>query len=112
MENNESKKDELALRYNKGKRQWSLVDFEALESMVQVLEMGAEKYSPFNWKKGHPTTQLCESLLRHVFAYMQGEDLDKESGLPHIAHAQVNLMFLSYVMKHKPELDDRYKVDK
>ena len=29
---------EKALRYNEGKPQWSLIDFDSLEPMVRVLE--------------------------------------------------------------------------
>lgn len=31
---------EQAIRYNTGKRRWTLVDFKSLESMVEVLEYG------------------------------------------------------------------------
>ena len=95
------------LRYNDDKRKWSLVDFESLEPMVEVLEYGAAKYAPDNWKKGMPIKEVCESLLRHTFAFMKGEDEDPESGLTHIGHMQCNLMFLAYNLKHKPEFDDR-----
>lgn len=94
-------------RDNNGKPQWSLVDFESFEEMVRVLEFGTKKYAPNNWKKGLPTNQICESVLRHIFAFMRGENLDPESGLNHIAHAQANLMFLQWMLKHKPELDNR-----
>jgi len=41
-----------ALRYNTGKLRWSLVHYRSLEPMVRVLEFGATKYSPDNWKLG------------------------------------------------------------
>ena len=101
---------EQALRYNEGKLRWSLVDFKALEPMVEVLEMGAKKYSDNNWKKGLPTTEICESLLRHLYAYMRGEDCDKESGLSHVSHIQCNAMFLQHMMQNKKEeFDNRNK---
>lgn len=85
-----------ALRYNQGKRKWSLVDFKSLEPMVEVLEFGANKYSPDNWKKGLDNKEMLESLARHLFALMNGEVNDPESGLPHIGHIQCNAMFYSY----------------
>ena len=94
---------EQALRYNNGKTKWSLVDFKSLEPMVKVLEYGAQKYSPDNWKKGLPTKEVCESLLRHTFAYMSGEDIDKESGCEHLGHMMCNIMFLNYIMREKKE---------
>jgi len=95
-------------RFNQGKLQWSLVDFNAFEDMVRVLEFGAQKYDAHNWKKGLMVSGVCESLIRHLFAYMNGEDIDPESGLPHIGHIQCNAMFLGNYSK-RPELDDRYK---
>lgn len=99
----------LGLRFNKGKLKWSLVEFDSLEDMVRVLEFGAEKYDAHNWKKGLKTTEIIDSLLRHVYSLLQGEDVDKESNLPHTGHILCNAMFLSYMLKHKKELDDRYK---
>lgn len=99
-----------ANRFNNGKLKWSLVDFESLESMVKVLEFGAKKYDTDNWKKGLYTTQICESLLRHLFAFMKGEDKDPESGLSHIGHIQSNAMFLDFMVKNKKEkFDNRHK---
>lgn len=99
---------EQALRYNEGKLKWSLVDFKSLEGMVRVLEMGAKKYDPHNWKKGMPVSQVSESLMRHLYAFLNGEDHDKESGLHHISHVMCNAMFLEYILREKPEFDDRY----
>lgn len=96
-----------ALRYNKGKRQWSLVDFKSLESMVEVLEFGAHKYAKWNWTKGMPVTEVSESLLRHMFAFLSGEDKDPESGIDHLGHVMCNAMFLSYIMREKAQYDDR-----
>jgi hypothetical protein len=97
----------LGLRFNEGKRKWSLVDFDSLEDMVKVLEFGAKKYGEYNWQKGLKTTDIIESMLRHVFSYLNGEDNDKESGISHIGHIQCNAMFLAYMQKNKPELDSR-----
>jgi len=115
-----------ALRYNYNKPQWSLVDFDSLEPLVRVLEYGEHKYSIFcdekgntykgsditldqaksmqiissgrnNWKLGFSNKlRVLESLARHLFALMRGEENDPESGLPHIGHILANCMFFSY----------------
>lgn len=103
--NKETKKDQ-GLRYNEGKPKWSLVDFDSLEGIVKVLEHGCKKYERDNWKKGMPVSEVLESLLRHVFALMRGEEKDKESGLPHIWHVQTNAMFVDYITRNKPEFND------
>lgn len=105
------KPQEQALRYNEGKLKWSLVDWQSLEPLVRVLEMGAEKYSPNNWKKGMPVTQVSESLLRHMFAFLNGEDTDPESKIEHLGHVMCNAMFLTYILREKSHFDDRQNKD-
>jgi hypothetical protein len=96
-----------ALRYNMGKLEWSLVDFDSLEGLVKVLEYGCHKYARNNWKKGMPVTKVSESLMRHLFAFLRGEDVDPESGCRHISHVMCNAMFIEYIMREKPHYDDR-----
>ena len=100
-------------RFNDGKPKWSLVDFTSIIPMVRVLEFGSKKYDEFNWTKGLYTREICESLLRHVFAYLDGEDIDPESGESHIGHMMCNVMFLEYMMRNKKEdFDNRIKINK
>jgi hypothetical protein len=100
-------KNEQALRYNQGKLEWSLVDFDSLEGLVRVLEYGKSKYARDNWKLGMPVTQVTESLMRHLFAFAKGEDVDPESGCRHISHVLCNAMFLEYILREKQHYDDR-----
>ena len=88
-----------ATRYNKNKLKWSLVNFKALESMVKVLEFGTIKYEPHNWEKGFSYTNTIESMLRHVYSFLQGEDIDPESNLPHTGHIMCNAIFISFYPK-------------
>jgi hypothetical protein len=74
--------------------------------------MGSEKYAPFNWTKGMPVTEVSESLLRHMFAYLNGENEDKESLELHLSHVMCNCMFLIHIMREKPEIDDRTIINK
>ena len=102
-----------AVRYDSGKANWSLMPFEAVEEINKVLEFGAKKYAAHNWTEGtgFSYVRVLNSLLRHVFAFMRGEDNDPESGLSHMAHAGCNVLFLLYYIKHKDRYanDDRFK---
>ena len=100
-----------ATKHNEGKRQWTLLDFKSLEGLVDVLTMGATKYSLNNWKKGLKTTEVADALLRHLTAYLSGETHDPESGLSHTAHIQCNAMFMAHY--EGTEWDNRHlTVDK
>lgn len=57
--------------------------------------------------KGMPVSAVSESLLRHMFAFLGGEDKDPESGIDHLGHIMSNAMFLSYIMREKSQYDDR-----
>lgn len=87
---------EQALRYNEGKLKWSLVHFESLEPMVRVLMYGAKKYAPDNWKKGLPKKEILNSMMRHMIALIDGQEVDEESGEHHIGHIMCNCLFYSY----------------
>jgi hypothetical protein len=50
------------------------------------------------------------ALLRHLFAWWRGEELDPESGLSHLAHAGCCLMFLMEYRRNGWGTDDRFKV--
>lgn len=100
-----------AMKFDADKADWSLVPFESLEGMVQVLEFGAKKYAGWNWTAdgGFAWMRVMRSCLRHLFAFMRGEDNDPESGLSHIYHAQCNLLFLAHYIRNKEKYskDDR-----
>lgn len=99
------------LKYDAEKVRVDLLDPEWLEQVGAVLTFGARKYAAHNWRGGISYSRLIGACLRHTFAILRGEDTDPESGLPHSAHASCCLMFLSWMMTHRKDLDDRYKYD-
>lgn len=98
-----------AQRNNAGKPQLSyLIEAPyAAADLARVLEFGAEKYARGNWRKGRPPLDTVDSLLRHLTAYVNGEDHDPESGLPHTAHVLCNALFLAEHFHTHPEMDNR-----
>jgi hypothetical protein len=98
-----------AARYNDGKPDYSLIPLCTLEDEVRVWMHGARKYAAFNWMKGMPWSAPLACALRHLSRFQAGEDIDAESGLPHLAHAMCNLRMLTLYAKTYPEGDDRPK---
>ena len=98
---------ESGIRYNQGKPRPGLMSPQALLGVSQVLAYGAKKYAARNWQKGLSWTETTDSLLRHLLAFMSGEETDAESGLPHLDHMMTNAMFLSHFQKTKTGTDDR-----
>lgn len=82
-------------KHDQGKPRYSLIPSSALASIVDVLEYGATKYAPDNWKHvENARERYYNASMRHVQAWWSGEQVDSESGLPHLAHAICSLMFL------------------
>lgn len=87
----------------------ALIDSEYLEGLAKVLGFGADKYGADNWRKGINYRRLISAAYRHLGAINKGEDVDGESGLPHVYHLACCSMFLASTMANRPDLDDRYK---
>lgn len=80
-----------------------------LLGIAKVLTFGAKKYAAHNWRKGIEISRLIGAALRHILAFLMGEDIDPDSGLPHLHCASCELMFASELVVTRPDLDDRYK---
>lgn len=62
--------------------------------VANVLTFGAKKYDEDNWRKlENLQNRYTSGALRHIFAHNDGELLDAESGLSHLAHAICCLLF-------------------
>lgn len=79
-----------------GKTMMSLIEPKFVIGVSDTLTMGATKYSIDNWKLCEDPRRYKDALLRHIYAYMDGQETDPESGLSHLYHAGFNLMALDY----------------
>ena len=100
---------EQGVRKNEGKPKLSftLLGREVAAGEAAVWQWGAVKYARGNWLKGMSWTQSADSLLRHVTALLNGEDLDPETGLPHVDHIVCSAKILSNSYHTRKDLDDR-----
>lgn len=76
-----------------GKPRADLLPPLAVLRVADVLGFGALKYAPGNWAKADSRDRYVAAALRHLLAYQAGEDADRESGLPHLAHAACSVLF-------------------
>ena len=96
-------------RFNTGKPDYSLIPLCTMEDEAKVWAYGKQKYAAWNWAKGMAWSVPLACLMRHIAAWQKGEELDPESGLPHLAHAMCNLRMLTLYSKTFTEGDDRPK---
>ena len=87
------------MKHDGGKPKTHLLPPEALESIVDGLTYGANKYAERNWEKGLPKDAMIGSILRHLLQIMKGIETDEESGLPHHVHLITNCAFLTTLTK-------------
>lgn len=100
------------VKNDSGKPSISLVPKEALWGMAKALTYGANKYGKYNFRGGIEYTRLADACYRHLSAFIDGEDIDEESGNSHLDHAMASLAMLSVMVLNNPEMDDRYKKGK
>ena len=88
------KKESHGKKYDSGKPKLYLLPPKSINEVGKVLTFGAEKYDPHNWRKVDDLqNRYSSAALRHIFAHIDGEDVDEETGLSHLAHAICCLMF-------------------
>lgn len=97
-------------KFDVGKPKLSLIPPAALVEIGKVLTLGAEKYAPGNWRKVRPWSRYSDAALRHLYAWLAGEDQDQEWGLSHLAHAGCCILFLLALQLAGADGDDRHEL--
>jgi hypothetical protein len=85
-------------RFNANKPRLTLNPPEALIAASRVWAHGEAKYGRDNWRKAGEQLSLMavsDSLMRHLAAFVSGEDIDEETGQAHVAHLLCNAMMLA-----------------
>lgn len=127
---------EKAAHYSQGKPPLASLPMEALREMAKVMAYGAKKYTrpgtctckPIvdkihapgcpalkmisgrdNWRYGTEWTEFVNSALRHIASFLDGEDVDQESKLLHLAHAMTDIGFVLEYQVKGVGTDDRFK---
>ena len=79
--------------------------------VVLGLTEGRLKYGGNNWRAaGVLSSVYTDATLRHVFAYLCGQDIDPDSGLPHLSKAMSSLAVLRDAQIHGMCEDNRAPV--
>ena len=95
------------VKADQAKARMDLLPPKVLEGVAQVLAFGAKKYAAWNWVKAPAYGRYFAAAQRHLAAWQAGEDLDPETGLPHLHHALCSLMFLAELQRLGEAQDDR-----
>jgi hypothetical protein len=85
----------VGLKFDAGKTRMSLLPFDALRAIADVLTFGAQKYKAHSWRTiPNALERYKDAALRHWVALESGEWLDPESKLPHVGHLGCDVLFI------------------
>lgn len=100
-------------KYGIKKPSMHLVPSTALLYLAKVMALGAAKYNAYNWRQDPVSATIYVSAaMRHIFQWLDGEDLDPESGAPHLAHAMACFAIVLDAKVNGTLIDDRPKTGK
>lgn len=101
-----------ALTFDQEKPPLAYLPWAGIDEIAHVQAYGAKKYGDwYNYRKGMEVGRNLSCAIRHIRAYMEGENLDIESGQSHLAHACCRLLFTLQNLHDGTAIDDRYKKD-
>lgn len=90
------------------KPQLHLIPPAALLAEARAMENGATKYGPYNWRtQPVNATVYVSACMRHLLAYLDGENVADDSGVHHLAHARACLGIVLDALEHNCLNDDR-----
>jgi len=103
-----------AVKFDQGKPRMDLVDMYGLIGEAKAMGYGAKKYEAYNYLNGDGLEwyQPYSACLRHLTAFWKGEELDPESGLPHVYHAKACVGMLIGLIERGIGKDSRHKRSK
>lgn len=86
---------------------YDLIPAAPLNALARVYGRGALKYEDRNWERGYDWSLSFAALNRHLWAFWNGEDLDEELGLPHMASVAWHAFVLLQFMEEQRGFDNR-----
>lgn len=93
-----------------GKIPYEKLPWGVLEADAQVHAHGAAKYGERNWRIDHILASTYEgAIMRHFVAWAMGEDLDPDSGVPHLNHIRACCAVVLDAQEHGALIDDRQR---
>jgi hypothetical protein len=100
----------FAPKFDAAKVRVDLLPIDPMLQIANVFGFGARKYFANSYRQGETVawSRTYGSIQRHLMSFWSGEDLDQESGLPHLAHAGTQLFILMEHAAYNQNKDDRF----
>lgn len=98
-----------SIRLNKGKPEVSQLDPRFILALAAHFTKSAKKYGVFNYALGQEYRTPADSLCRHLFDFLAGEDFDEDGNCNILAMAANAMILWTSKQKNIEELDNRCK---
>lgn len=86
---------------------FDLIPAGPLTALAEHYGRGAAKYAARNWELGTDWHLNFAAMMRHAWQFWGGEDIDSETGSPHVISVAWHAFALAEFMRTHPELDTR-----
>jgi hypothetical protein len=94
--------------YGESKPAMSTIPGAARVMIAEAMRLGTAKYGRANWREDPVSSSTyVDALERHLAAWIDGEELDPESGVSHLAHVAANACIIMDAQACGTLLDDR-----
>jgi hypothetical protein len=92
---------------------WRNFPMFLLRGLIEVAQMGEEKYGTYDFlKKDYTVNDHLDALKRHLMKFEDplDSDFDHESKQLHLYHVAWRALVAAFVREQKSHLDDRFRV--
>lgn len=90
------------------KPQLQLIPPVLSEEAAKAHALGAQKYGPWNWRSSQVEVMTyIGAMKRHIDAFMEGQDIDPESGAHHLGHVATGCGIVLDAARHGTLIDNR-----
>jgi hypothetical protein len=93
-----------------GNKKVSITKFPATAVFhgARAMMNGAAKYGPYNWRDNNVIAGIyVDAAIRHIYAWFEGEEVAKDSGVHHLGHALATIAVLIDAQEGGNLKDDR-----
>lgn len=86
---------------------FDLIPAGPLTDLAEHYGRGAKKYADRNWERGYEWSLSFAALMRHAWAWWNGEDIDPETGSSHLTAVAWHAFALREFERRYPDGDNR-----
>lgn len=98
--------DPSTAKTDTGKDRLDLLPYAGLASAAKAFEYGMGQYGHNNYQNAKSYRPFLAAAIRHIMKKLDGEDLDKDSGLDHICHSLACLLMAEQIKSQGKPIND------